>query len=96
VANQNTERWFGLPSTRLNMAAIRDGRYKYVHFTALPPLLFDMVEDPDNLVNLVDNPKFLDVRLTLAEKLLAWRGEHLDQTLALSELTAKGVVRAKG
>jgi len=95
VANQTTERWFGLPSTRLNMAAIRDDRYKYVHFSALPPLLFDMLEDPDNLVNLADDPKFLDVRLMLAEKLLAWRAEHLDQTLALRELTANGVVRAK-
>jgi len=36
------------------------------------------------------------VRLALAEKLLAWRAEHLDQTLALSELTGDGVVTAPG
>ncbi|MEO8882825.1 MAG: alkaline phosphatase family protein [Devosia sp.] len=95
IANQKAEGWFGLPSTRLNMAVIRGDHYKYVHFAALPPLLFDMVEDPANLVNLAADPKFLDVRLALAEKLLAWRAEHLDQTLALSELTANGVVRAK-
>jgi hypothetical protein len=28
----------------------------------------------------------------MAERLLAWRAEHLDQTLALKELTPDGVV----
>ena len=92
VAGQTAERWFGLPSTRLSMAALRTERYKYVHFAGLPPLLFDMVEDPDNLTNLAYAPHCLAVRLALAEKLLAWRAEHLDQTLALSELTGAGVV----
>jgi hypothetical protein len=31
----------------------------------------------------------------MAENLLAWRAEHLDQTLALSELTAAGVSTAQ-
>ena len=74
------------------MAALRTERYKYVHFAGLPPLLFDMLEDPGNLINLAADPGFLAVRLELAEKLLAWRAEHLDQTLALSELTGAGVV----
>jgi arylsulfatase A-like enzyme len=92
VADQGAERWFGLPSTRLSMAAIRAARYKYVHFAGLPPLLFDMERDPANLSNLADDPDHLAIRLAMAEKLLAWRAEHLDQTLALSELTAAGVV----
>jgi arylsulfatase A-like enzyme len=92
VAGRGAERWFDLPSTRLNMTALRTERYKYVHFAGLPPLLFDMVADRQNTLNLADDPAHLSVRLELAEKLLAWRAEHLDQTLALSELTPGGVV----
>ncbi len=95
VAKGRAEAWFGLPSTRLSMAAIRTERYKYVHFAALPPLLFDMVIDPENTANLADDPAYAAVRLALAEKLLSWRAEHLEQTLALSELTPAGVVSAK-
>ena len=94
VSGQSAERWFALPSTRLNMAAIRDRHYKYVHFAALPPLLFDLDADPACLTNVAGDPAYAAVRLAMAEKLLAWRAEHLDQTLALSELTASGVVRA--
>jgi len=94
VAGQSAENWFDLPSTRLNMAVIRDGRHKYVHFAALPPLLFDLEADPACLVNVADDPAYAAIRLAMAEKLLGWRAEHLDQTLALSELTSSGVVRA--
>lgn len=92
VGGRTAERWFGLPSTRLSMTALRTAHYKYVHFAGLPPLLFDLRADPGHLVNEADNPDLLAVRLELAEKLLAWRAEHLDQTLALSELTPGGVV----
>jgi arylsulfatase A-like enzyme len=92
VARQKAETHFGLASTHLNMAAIRTARWKYVHFSALPPLLFDMEADPDSLIDLAADPAHLSIRLELAEKLLAWRATHLDQTLALSELTADGVV----
>jgi hypothetical protein len=45
---------------------------------------------------LADDPAFTRVRLDCAEKLLAWRAEHLDQTLALVELTEDGVRIASG
>ena len=96
VAKQEAEAWFGLPSTRLNMAVIREQRFKYVHFAGLPPLLFDLEADPAGRDNLADDPAYGAIRLALAEKLLAWRAEHLDQTLALTELTGKGLVRGSG
>jgi hypothetical protein len=66
-----------------------------VHFGGgLPPLLYDLENDPGELDNLAGNPAFLPVRLELAERLLAWRAEHLDQSLALSALTEHGVVGA--
>lgn len=96
VAEQTTEAWFGLRSTQLNLAVIRTAKWKYVHFAALPPLLFDLEADPGNLVNLAEDPAHAGVRIEMAERLLSWRAEHLDQTLALTELTADGVVSGRG
>lgn len=93
VAGQSTERALALGSTRLSLAVIRDRRWKYVHFAGLPPLLFDLEADPQALHNLADDPACLRMRLEMAERLLSWRAQHLDQTLALTELTSDGVVR---
>jgi|GEM_PF-5369596 hypothetical protein len=57
-----------------------------------PPLPLDLANDPDELVNRATDPAFQAMRIQLAEELLAWRAEHLDQSLALSELTENGVV----
>ncbi len=92
VAGQTAEAALGIDSTGLNMTAIRTDKWKYVHFAALPPLLFDLEADPDNLVNLAGRPEYASIQLTMAEKLLSWRARHLDQTLALKELTPRGVV----
>ncbi len=95
VSGQEPEQAFGLDSTALNMSAIRTDRYKYVHFAALPALLFDLEADPDNLHNVANEPAYAGVRIEMAERLLSWRARHLDQTLALSELTPEGVVSIK-
>jgi len=64
-----------------------------VHFGGgLPPLLFDLMKDPGELTNVATDPAYLAKRLDFAERLLAWRAEHLDQSLALAELTEGGVV----
>ena len=51
---------------------IRD-RLKYVHFAALPPLLFDIANDPHAQLNLADDPAYTEVALDYARKLLDWR-----------------------
>ncbi len=64
--------------------------FKHVHFGGgLPPLLYDLEADPGSCENLAGDPAFLPVRLEFAERLLAWRAEHLDQSLALSALTER-------
>ena len=93
IENGAAEKHFGLRPQQCNLAVFRMERFKYVHFGgALPPLLYDLDADPGELDNLADDPAFLPVRLELAERLLAWRAEHLDQSLALSALTESGVV----
>jgi arylsulfatase A-like enzyme len=91
VAGQTAERHFGLPSQRCNLAVIRDETFKYVHFAGLPPALYDLREDPGETRNLAADTGYAAVRLAMAERLLAWRAEHLERTLALAELTEKGV-----
>ena len=52
VATRRAQAHFGLPLDALNLAVIRDERTKYVHFGGgLPPLLFDLAEDPAECVD---------------------------------------------
>ncbi len=93
VGEQTVERRLGLSSRQCNLAVIRDERFKYAHFGGgLPPVLFDLVNDPDETINVAGEPGYATTRVDMAERLLAWRAEHLDQSLALSELTPDGVV----
>ncbi|MCX7303843.1 MAG: alkaline phosphatase family protein [Hyphomicrobiales bacterium] len=93
IEKGSAERHFGLKPQQCNLSVIRGEKWKYVHFGGgLPPLLFDLESDPGELQNVADDPDFLSVRLEYAERLLGWRAEHLDQSLALSSLTDSGVV----
>jgi arylsulfatase A-like enzyme len=96
VVDGETEAWFGARSTELNLAVVRTKRWKYVHFPTLPPLLFDLTNDPTEVHDLSTDKAHANVRLELAERLLSWRSQHLDQTLALKMLTDKGVVTTRG
>ena len=42
--------------TEVQFMMVRDERWKYVEFPDASPLLFDLVNDPDELHNLADNP----------------------------------------
>lgn len=91
VADGTTEAYFGTGSRQLNLSVIRTETVKYVHFGGgLPPLLYDLTNDPGETRNLANDPAWLAVRLEFAERLLAWRARHLDQSLALSELAENG------
>lgn len=92
IANGRSEQAFGLPSQLCNLSVIRDEQFKYVHFAALPPLLFNLVDDPDESQNVAEKEEYQSVRLLYAEKLLRWRAEHLDQSLALSAVGEAGLV----
>jgi len=90
IPGGTTERALGLDSCRCNLAVRRTAETKYVHFAGLPPLLFDLVADPWETRDVATEPAWLERRLEQAEALLAWRAEHLDQTLALGRLTSRG------
>lgn len=92
VVSQGPETALGITSDECCYAVIRDEDYKYVHFAALPPLLFDMRADPHESTNLATDPAMQAVVLRYAQRLLTWRLTANDRTLTNMALTAAGLV----
>ncbi len=83
----------GLSLREANLAIIREKRFKLVHFNAgLPPLLFDLQNDPGELENLAADPAHAPTLLRLTQKLLSLRMRHADRTLSDVRLTGQGPV----
>lgn len=86
------ERELALTLHQCTMNIIRNERWKYVHFTKLPPLLFDLQTDPNEFNNLATDPAHLPVLLDMTQKMLSWRMNHDEQTLTHISLTDDGPV----
>jgi hypothetical protein len=71
---------------------LRDEHGKYVHFAGLPPLFYDLDEDPDELVDRAGDPALAATVLGYAQRMLSHRMEHVDQTLTGLVVTAVGVL----
>ncbi|MEZ5930415.1 MAG: alkaline phosphatase family protein [Alphaproteobacteria bacterium] len=85
----------GLPMSRCNLAVLRERRFKYIHVNGgLPPLLFDLIEDPDETRNLAADPAFAPELLRLAGRMLDHRMTHADHRLSRLKLTERGVIEA--
>ena len=82
----------GLAPDQCAMYALRGERYKYVHFTAMPPLFFDLGDDPDELVDRAGDPRYRDRALEYTRKMLSWRMNHDERLLANMRFTPDGVV----
>jgi arylsulfatase A-like enzyme len=87
-----------LPDKELKLAyeecafnVIRDARYKYVHFTAMPPLFFDLKNDPEELHNLADDFSFSGLMLEYVRKMLSWRMANDERTLTGMRVGPKGL-----
>ena len=66
-------------------------RYKYVHFTAMPPLFYDLERDPGEFDNLAEDPEHRALVLDYAQKMLSWRMNHDERILANHWVTPEGV-----
>ncbi len=86
------ENSLGLTQHQCTLNVIRDDHYKYVHFTNLPPLFFDLEKDPNEMVNQAENPEYLPKVLQYTQKMLSWRMNHDEQTLTHLAITDNGVV----
>lgn len=84
---------FGLTVDQCGMSIIRDAHYKYVHFDALPPLFFDLRDDPNQFRNLADDPAYTGRVLEYAQKMLSWRLHHADRILTGYSSSPRGLVK---
>jgi arylsulfatase A-like enzyme len=84
------EQALGIRLDECCLNVIRDRQYKYVHFAALPPLLFDIANDPDERHNLAEDPRHAATMLRYAQKMLSWRMVNDERTLTGIHLNASG------
>jgi arylsulfatase A-like enzyme len=66
---------------------VRSVDTKYVHFARLPPLLFDLANDPGELVDLAENDREQRRLSEYSRRLLSWRMSHTDKTLSHYRVT---------
>ena len=79
-----------------NLSVIRTRKWKYVHFPTLPPLLFNLKDDPQEVENLANVKKFQNVKNKLLSQLLSHRMLHQERQLSNIKLTTKGPITSHG
>jgi arylsulfatase A-like enzyme len=77
----DAEAALGLLPDECQLAIIRGERWKYVFFAALPPLLFDLQNDPGEMHDRAGDPAHQGVLLEMAHKMLSWRLVHQEHVL---------------
>lgn len=88
----DAETALGLKPDDCQLAILRGRKWKYVHFAALPPLLFDMENDPDEMNNLAEDPAYATIVRDCAQRLLSQRMRHAERTLTNLHLSRGGVL----
>ncbi len=92
VRDDSLERHLGLTLHQCNLSVLRDHDYKYVHFGQLPPLFFDLREDPGEFVNQARNPRYQSLVLDYAQKMLSLKMNHAERGLTEIMLGDGGAV----
>ena len=82
VDDHHMEEMLGVTLHQCSLTVIRDHDFKYVHFAALPPLLFDLRNDPGEFVNQADNPAYQGEVLRYAQKMLSWKMNYNERGLS--------------
>ncbi|HWD54223.1 MAG TPA: sulfatase-like hydrolase/transferase [Acidimicrobiales bacterium] len=100
-ANQLAEKAFGIPMSHCALEVGRGPRYKYVQFAAasdlMPPLLFDLFEDPGQTSNLLAGDRNEhEVAWACAQELVRWHMRTAERKLSGSFLHAeRGLVQTR-
>ena len=99
-AHRVAERYLGVPMAHCALDVDRGATTKYVQFagdpSVLPPLLFDLTDDPSQLHDLVASGGAAESGWEAAQRLARWRMRNDDRTLSGTLLTsADGMVEAR-
>lgn len=87
---------FGLGVDEAAMCAMRTAAWKYVHFAALPPVLYDLRADPQETRNLAGDPAYAGLLAEAQGRMLSWRMRHAERTLTHLCATPDGLVDRRG
>jgi arylsulfatase A-like enzyme len=87
------EKPLGLHMDQCSLAVVQDEAWKYVHFAALPPLLFNLAEDPGQFRNLANDPAHATVVRDYAQRMLSWRMTAAEKTLTGYRASPRGLER---
>lgn len=90
------ERALGLAPDECSLAVLRGDRFKYVHFAALPPLFYDLAEDPGEMTNRAADPGYREAQLDAARAMLSWRMRHAERDLVNWQAGPGGLARWYG
>ena len=93
---QAVESALGLTSDQATLNVVRDDAYKYVHFSGLPPLLYDLEADPGELENIAGRQGSGEIIARYAQRLLNHRMLHNERRFANAMLTTTGVTYHRG
>ena len=85
----------GLHMDDSSLCVVQDAKWKYVHFAALPPLLFDLEQDPAQLTNLANDPAHAATVAAYAQRALSHRMKHAERTLTHFRSTPQGLEERK-
>jgi arylsulfatase A-like enzyme len=86
------ERSLGLSTSNANYAVLRDHQFKYVHFNGgLPPMLFDMQNDPVEDNDLAQESAYADVLREFTARMLDHRMSHAEHSRSNLKLTEEGL-----
>ncbi len=96
VRDDSLERHLGLTLHQCNLSVMRDHNFKYVHFGALPPLFFDLRQDPGEFENMARHPEYQSLVLEYAQKLLSLKMNHAERGLTEIMLGEGGAVTRRG
>jgi arylsulfatase A-like enzyme len=91
VFYSHPETALGLAMDHCSLAVIQDSEAKYVHFAGLPPLFFDLHQDPHQFHDRAADPGLAPRIKDYAQRLLTHRLRHADRTLTHFRATPHGL-----
>ena len=75
------------------MVAMRTRSWKYVHFTGLLPVLYDLTTDPGEMRNVAADPAYRDLLAEAAQRMLSWHIAYADIAMTRLCATPAGLVQ---
>lgn len=88
-STRDARRAINIDQSDARLTMIFDGRWKYVHVEHLRPMLFDLQNDPNELVDLGNNPAFSNDIKRLKEMHFNWTRKHHNRITKSAETVEK-------